>query len=55
LLGIGSAVYLGSESRGTHERERERERERENNIFGLEGFQAVLASPSLRGKAYDQN
>jgi hypothetical protein len=53
------------------ERERERERKekvaggserhyigvgvQENNIFGLEGSQAVPASPSARGKAYDQN
>jgi hypothetical protein len=27
----------------------------ENNIFGLEGSQAMPASPSGRGKAYDQN
>jgi hypothetical protein len=27
----------------------------ENNIFGLEGSQAVPASPSGRSKAYDQN
>jgi hypothetical protein len=93
LLGIASAVFLGSESCRTHEhylpvyiyiyiereregeREREREREserketfsgcserhyieggvQENNIFGLEGSQAVPASPSDRDKAYDQN
>jgi hypothetical protein len=28
---------------------------RENNIFGIEGSQAVPTNPSVRGKAYDQN
>jgi hypothetical protein len=28
---------------------------RENNIFGLKGSHAAPASPSGRGKAYDQN
>jgi hypothetical protein len=29
--------------------------EQGNNIFGFEGSQAVPASPSGRGKAYDQS
>jgi hypothetical protein len=60
--------FIGGERERERERAREREEKvgmvvrdttlgdesRESNVFGL-GFQAVLASPSARGKAYDQN